>query len=56
MESYVRDLVTRLGPDVPITVGVRTWLVPRHFIALHGIVAATLPTLGFPEATPKKEV
>ena len=36
---------------VPITVGRRTWLVQKHYIALHGIKASELPNLGFPEIT-----
>ena len=49
--AFVADLVARLGPSIRVTVGGRTWLVPRHYIALHGIKAWALPSLGFPEAT-----
>ncbi len=45
------DLVERLGEFMPVTVDGRTWLVQRHYIALHGITAATLPLLGFKEIT-----
>jgi hypothetical protein len=48
-ERFVRDMVARLGPTIPVTVEGRTWLVPRHYIALHGLRAADLPHLGFPE-------
>lgn len=46
---YVERLVRQLGPTIPVTVGGRTWIVPRHYIALHGLKAVELPTLGFPE-------
>ena len=36
---------------LPITVGGRTWLVQKHYIALHGIRASELPNLGFQEIT-----
>jgi hypothetical protein len=49
VEMYVRRLVAELGPDVPITVAGRTWLVPRHYIALHGVKGGELSALGFAE-------
>jgi len=55
-EYLVRAMITELGPDVPVTVGNRTWRVPRHFIALHGLNAADFPLLAavnhFPEVAP----
>lgn len=42
---YVEEQISRNGKTVPITVEGRTWNVPRHFIALHGLVAAELPEL-----------
>lgn len=42
---YVEEQITRVGPDVVVTVGERQWKVPRHFIALHGLVSEELPTL-----------
>jgi hypothetical protein len=47
----VEKLIELQGECVPITAGERTWLVPRHYIALHGIKAEELPTLGFREIT-----
>lgn len=38
-------LVFRLGTEVEITTPTGTWLVPRHYIALHGIEAKALPQL-----------
>lgn len=48
-EKLVRQLVADHGPMVRVTVGDRTWLVQRHYIALHGINAWELPDLGFEE-------
>jgi hypothetical protein len=49
IERAMRAQVTRLGPTIRVTAGERTWEVPRHFIALHGIRGDQLPQLGFPE-------
>lgn len=49
-QKRVEQMVADLGENVKITVGLRSYLVPRHYIALHGIKASELPTLGFPEA------
>lgn len=56
-ESYVTKMVQERGENVPVTVtGVGTWLVPRHYIALHGFKAEELPELarryGFERITP----
>ena len=48
-EAMVRQLIDDLGPDVKVTVGARTFLVQRHFIALHGLSAEEVPHLGFKE-------
>jgi hypothetical protein len=45
----VDALVYLLGEHVPVTTPAGTWLVSRHYIALHGIRAAELPGLGFQE-------
>lgn len=50
-ERRVRELVAQQGEFVPVTVRGRTWLVQRHYIALHGIKGWELPTLGFQEIT-----
>jgi hypothetical protein len=50
-QELVQDLIDRQGEYIRVTVNGRTWLVPRHFIALHGINAWDLETLGFPEFT-----
>ena len=41
----VEDLVAELGPTVPVHTSQGSWLVPRHFIALHGLKAIELPEL-----------
>ena len=51
VERMVTALVKQLGEYTPVTVGARTWLVQRHYIALHGLNAWELPTLGFDEIT-----
>jgi hypothetical protein len=46
---WVEQLIADLGASVKVTVGERSWMVPRHYIALHGLKGAALPHLGFPE-------
>lgn len=50
-QEMVQRLVNELGESIPVMTRGRTWLVPRHFIALHGIKAWELEKLGFPEIT-----
>jgi len=47
--AFVERLIELKGSHTLITVAGRTWLVARHYIALHGVKAAELPTLGFKE-------
>lgn len=49
LEAVVRRFIAELGPTIPVTVDGRTWRVPRHWIALHGLRASELPNLGFEE-------
>jgi hypothetical protein len=53
-DPKIREMVQRyidaLGPDVKVTIDGRSWLVQRHYIALHGLSAIKLQGLGFPEA------
>ena len=51
VEQMVRRLIEQTAEYVPVTVGGRTWLVQRHYIALHGLRAQELPNLGFDEIT-----
>jgi hypothetical protein len=48
IQRQVQNLIDRMGADVVVTVGDQSWSVQRHYIALHGLKAADLPTLGFP--------
>jgi hypothetical protein len=47
VKAQVTRLVEKLGEHVPITTVDGTWLVSRHYIALHGVKADELPGLGF---------
>jgi hypothetical protein len=51
-EARVRFLIGLLGTDIRVNTPYGSWLVPRHYIALHGIVAAQLADVarayGFP--------
>jgi hypothetical protein len=51
--ELVEALVEELGEMVPITLAKsnRTFEVPRHYIALHGISYREVPRLGFKEIT-----
>jgi hypothetical protein len=49
IQRVIEDLIAAQGPEIPVTVRGRTWLVPQHYIALHGLKAWELPTLGFSE-------
>lgn len=46
-ELYVRAMIDLHGPTIPVRVlnSEESYLVPRHYIALHGIKAIELPTL-----------
>jgi hypothetical protein len=48
-ERDVQAIVDRLGETIVITIGQRSWRVPRHYVALHGVKAQELPDLGFEE-------
>jgi hypothetical protein len=56
IEFTIHELVARLGPTVPISANGRTYRVPRHYVALHGVKASDLPELAaryhFEEAMP----
>lgn len=49
LREAVESLITRFGTRTEVYQGGRCWLVQRHYIALHGLKAAELPTLGFEE-------
>jgi hypothetical protein len=51
VERAMWRLIGLKGERIKVTVGGRSWLVPRHYIALHGLRAAEIATLGFAEIT-----
>jgi hypothetical protein len=49
IEIRMRGMVSMLGELIRVTVNGRTWLVPRHYIALHGLNGKDVAALGFEE-------
>jgi hypothetical protein len=47
IEAHVRRLIAKAGERIAVTTPAGTWLVSRHYIALHGLKARELPDLGF---------
>lgn len=46
MRRVVNMMVVERGATMPVSVeGTGTWMVPRHYIALHGFKAEDLPFL-----------
>jgi hypothetical protein len=50
--AFVENLIAELGPDMLITTPEGSWLVPRHYVALHGVAGKDLSALGFPKIVP----
>lgn len=46
IQERIERIVEDRGQFIPITTPEGTWLVQRHYIALHGLRAAELPALG----------
>lgn len=44
-EAFMKRQVRALGPTVAITTTDGTWMVPRHFLALHPLRPWELPAL-----------
>jgi hypothetical protein len=44
--AAMEALITRLGPEIVVTTPTGSWKVPRHYIALHGLKADELSTVG----------
>lgn len=58
VKTYIEKLINDLGSHVNISIyddnyKVRTFSVPRHYIALHGVSGKNLEHLGFEEVTNK---
>jgi len=51
IRAMVERQIREHGPMVRVNVGDRVWLVPRHYIALHGLRADEVAWLGFAEVT-----
>jgi hypothetical protein len=51
IQRMVEAIIRQTGWYVVVRVGNRAWLVPRHYLALHGLKARDLPRLGFEEIT-----
>lgn len=51
VQALIERQITRLGDSITVHFYGRIWRVQRHYIALHGLRAEDLPTLGFPEIT-----
>ncbi len=50
MQSLIEEMNARMGSEYLIVkVGVRRYLVQRHYIALHGLAATEIAKLGFRE-------
>ncbi len=56
-EYMIRQMVRELGPEIRVTLldGSRSWMIPRHFLALHGLKGQELVEVtrkyGFKEVT-----
>lgn len=48
-QADVEKLIEISGEFVKICLNGKCWKVPRHYVALHGIKAQELSTLGFEE-------
>lgn len=49
IQASVERIIAERGEKVEVSARGRTWLVPRHYIALHGLQEEHLPTLKFEE-------
>jgi hypothetical protein len=49
LEDHVEEMVSRLGEFLEVEVSGRKFLVPRHYIALHGLKGVDVASLGFEE-------
>jgi hypothetical protein len=50
-QAMVEKLIVDLGEEIRVVFGNRTWLVPRHYVALHGIDYEQVLMRGFNEIT-----
>lgn len=45
LREEVQTVVDVMGPDIVVETPAGRYLIPRHFIALHGLKAAQVPDL-----------
>jgi hypothetical protein len=57
LQRLVEEIAEREGETIRVTIGCRSWMVQRHYIALHGLKAwevdEVAQKLGFAEVTEK---
>jgi hypothetical protein len=53
-ERFVREMIALKGPNLVVTVAGRSWSVPRHYLALHGLKGSEVASLGFREIREEK--
>lgn len=44
-QAFVERQIAALGPYIQVTTPHGSWMVPRHYIALHGLKSMDLPGL-----------
>jgi len=49
LQDHIEEMCSRLGDRMEVEVSGRRFLVPRHYIALHGLKGADVASLGFEE-------
>ena len=49
IRKNIEQINSRCGADVSVSLGKRTWIVQRHYLALHKTQVDDLPNLKFPE-------
>ena len=47
--AWVEAMIREHGETVVVSLAGRSWKVPRHYLALHGLKASELEKLGFVE-------
>ncbi|HEY1242202.1 MAG TPA: hypothetical protein VGF16_16675 [Bryobacteraceae bacterium] len=55
IRETVEQMIAQLGERVKVSCGGRAWMVPRHFIALHGLRAEELGTPKLPGRRIRRE-
>ena len=49
LRREIEQTIARTGAELLVACGQRTWIVPRHYLALHPTKPIDLPNLRFPE-------